>query len=212
MHHNVVSKIYDFYQFPSKIIRFITESVNLKESHSYLHSNVTLRLVKKTLRKNKVHIKLQIINSRATYSAYIMDVISDYNFISSCEKISLIEIGYFSKVEEYTRMQQLEFNNLDKISGLRLFLNKFKKNNSDHVDGINPEEFNYHFINIDCNNGQSDINLLIASTKLIFKVPFNDLILDSSLLGNIYPPDLLRIGYEICCIDIREKKQPAFSY
>ena len=206
MYHHVVSKIYDIYQFPIKIFSALRGSLSsTKTNHS--RTTVTHRLIRKNIKNNQLCLKFQIINSRATYSVYLSDIISDSFFISSCEKSSLIEIGYFSKVEEYKRIQQLEFNIPNNNTRLRSILFKYKNTPQSNV--INPDEFHYQFSNIE---GQSDINLLIPSTNHFFKIPFNELLIDSGILDNIYPPDLLKIGYELCNIEIRQKKKPTYYF
>lgn len=212
MYLKAVSRINDFYQFPYKVLCLIINNLN-ESRRNLINQPPGLRLIKTLLIKNGVRLKFQIKNSRATYIATISDVISDYNFIASCEKVSLIEIGYFSKVEEYKRMQSLSNNTLNKISILNSLFQRIKLRKKISDNSINPDEFHYNFVDIQTNtNLQRYVHLLIASSKHIFQVPYEDLILDSNLLDEIYPPDLLKIGYELCAKDIQENRTPIYCF
>ena len=211
MYFDVVSKLYDFYHFPYKLICQLIHHLH-ENKKTLFNQESSLRLTNKWLVKNKVHLKIQIQNSRATYTTPICNVINDYDFIASCEKKDLIEIGYFTKVDECKRIEDLTITNPKKASCFKGLMSYFIPKESCE-NNLNPKDFCYSFINIKLDDDlQPQINLLVVGSRLTFTVPFNDLILDSSLLDNIYSPDLLKIGYELCSKEIQEKIQPAFYF
>ena len=198
--------MYSAYQLPYKYFCSFTQAPSENKINS-------LVLKKKWLSNDKVRLKIQKINSRTAYVTTVSNTISNYDFIASCEKKSLIEIGYFSKVEEYKKIQQFAYKSKSKIVAIIHWVYLFFTPSELSENTINPNEFNYNFIDITVDDHlQACINLSIVSTQFTITVLFSDLIADANLLNNIYPPDLLKIGYELCTKELDNEIQPFFHF
>lgn len=207
MYSKAVSRLYDIYCSPSKIINGI-KGYMLKINDVGDQKTPNVRVVDKKIKRNKVTLKVQIINSRASYTTYLSNVISDYDFIKLCEPLSLIRIGYYSKTEEVKSPLNLQNRPQSKLNLFQFILNKFKRKIENK---INTNDYWYTFIELYINNNEIKTRLLISESSGIFDAPFLDLIEDKSLLENIYPPDLLRIGYQLCQLEIQEKRDSTFE-
>jgi hypothetical protein len=207
MYSKAVSRLYDIYCSPSKIINGIKRYM-LKINDVGDQKTPNVRVIDKKIKSNKVFLKIQIINSRASYTTCLSNVISDYDFIKLCEPLSLIHIGYYSKIEEVKRPVKLQNKPKTRLNLLQVISNKFKRKVENK---INTNEYWYTFIELYIDNNEIKTRLLISETSGIFDAPFLDLIQDKSLLENIYPPDLLRIGYQLCQLEIQEKRHPTFE-
>ena len=207
MYHKAVSKCFSIYFLPLKLlILFKKIMINNKDSNKT--RCIDVRILDNRIKGDDFFIKIQIINCRATYEAPLFKVITDYNFIESCEPSSLIKLGYFSKIAESNRIGSIDSTPKYKKTTFSLFNFIKKKNNENNID-IN----NYHYNFIELLSGiERELKLFIKKSNSVFNVPFNDFMLDKSLLENIYPPDLLRIGYQLCQLDLQEKRQPSFVY
>jgi|GEM_PF-4662463 len=194
MYIQVISKLYDIYFLPLKIWNVFK---SLRHNNNRL---ISVRVIDKRTKNNGFIIKLQIINCRATYEAPLFNIISDYSFIESCDPISLIKLGHLSKLAENNRSHSLKV----RVKNKNIFFNLLKllkiKENNNHIDVKN---YHYSFINIHSNKNR-ELKLLINKCNSFFDIPFNELILDKTILENIYPPDLLRIGYQVCQLDLQE--------
>ncbi|MGC1183218.1 hypothetical protein [Legionella sp.] len=207
MYSKAVSRLYDIYCSPSKIINGI-KGYLLKISAIDIQKTPNVRVVDKKIKNNKVTLKIQIINSRASYTTCLSNVISDYDFIKLCEPMSLIRIGYYSKIEEMNRPLNLGNRVQSQINLFQFISNKFKRKIENR---INANDYWYTFIELYMHNNEIKTRLLISESSGIFDVPFLDLIRDKSLLENIYSPDLLRMGYQLCQLEIQKKRNPTFE-
>ena len=169
---------------------------------------IDVRVLDNRLKGDDFYIKIQIINCRATYECQLFKVISDYDFIESCEPISLIKLGYLSKIAEDKRILSFKKKSKNKKRSFSLIDCIRNKNNENN---INIDNYYYNFIEI-TSDIERELKLFINRSNSVFNVPFNEMMLDKSLLENIYPPDLLRIGYQLCQLDIIDKSQPMFAY
>lgn len=207
MYSKAVSRLYDIYCSPSRIINGIKGYLlKINDVDDLKAPNV--RVVDKKIKNNKVSLKIQIINSRASYTTYLSNVVSDYDFIKLCEPMSLIRIGYYSKIEEMNRSASLRNKAQSKIDLFQFITNKFKRKIENK---INPKDYWYTFIDLHLHDNIIKIRLFISASNGIFDVPFIDLIQDKSLLKNIYSPDFLRMGYQLCQLEIQKKHKPTFE-
>lgn len=207
MYSKAVSRLYDIYCSPSKIINGIKGYLlKINDVDDLKAPNV--RVVDKKIKNHKVSLKIQIINSRASYTTYLSNVVSDYDFIKLCEPMSLIRIGYYSKIEEMNRSTNLRNKAQSKIDLFQFITNKFKRKIENK---INAKDYWYTFIDLYLHDNEIKIRLFISASNGIFDVPFLDLIQDKSLLENIYSPDLLRMGYQLCQLEIQKKHKPTFE-
>lgn len=207
MYGKAVSKLYKIYHSPLRILNclknYLTYIIEVQDNNKY-----TIRVIDKKIKNKKFILKIQIINSRASYNAFLSDVISNYPFMSLCEPLSLIKIGYYSKIEETHR--EISLNNKKKYHlNLMNFILKKSKNKTENQ--INVSIYWYSFISIFIENNEIKVRLLILKAKSIFDVPILDLIEDKSLLENIYPPDLVRIGYDQCQLEAQENHISLFG-
>lgn len=208
MHSKAVLIFSDLYCTPTRTIEKFKNAIYENKIN---HRNINVRLMDKWLQGDDILLKIQIINCRATFNISLRNVLGDYNFIQFCEPRSLIEIGYLSKVEEFKRIYNFDKKKQIKHSIINFIIKKLikikpKENN------INPSDFNYVFVDIQINDNLKSIKLHINKSNNVFTVPIEDLLLDSCLLYNIYPPDLLRIGYQLCNIDIQNESQPMYTF
>lgn len=207
MYGKAVSRLYDIYCSPGKIINDI-KGYLLKINKIDEEKIPNVRVIDKKIKNNKVTLKIQIINSRASYTTRLSNVISDYDFIKLCEPTSLIRIGYYSKIKEMNRPINLGNKEQSRINLFQVISNKFKRKIENK---INTNDYWYTFIELYMDTDEIKTRLLIPKSNGIFDVPFLDLIRDKSLLENIYPPDLLRMGYQLCQIETQESRNPTFE-
>lgn len=205
-----VSKFYDICNLPYNILQTFITTIKEYNENQYNHDKA-VRMIGQWLKNNTVMLKIQIIKSRAAYETTISNCISDYDFIELCEPQSLVNLGYATKIEESIKLLHLEQKKLIKKSTLACYANSlsFKGTKENNID---PKNYHYNFIDIEENDSQKKVKLLIKNAKYFFHVPFADLLLDDCLLYNIYPPDLMRIGYHLCTLDIKEKNQLTFAF
>ncbi len=165
------------FQFPLNFIRFLKRE-NQEICYKYKISDISLE---------NYSFKLQITGSRAGFWNNPVEVINNASIVFNCTPEHLIVIGKL-----YAKSLHLKTNsNILKYK----FLNRFNKKNDFSIYQNryclfienNPIEV--------INNNENLLSIIIKGTNKKLKLKYDDVVNNKFLLSQIFPPDLIKIGF-----------------
>ncbi len=197
-----LGKIKDLYIFFKKkinlyrISNFLKDALPNKDKPGSSSNKYMLRIVDNFYKKDKIFLKIQIKNTRATFDIDIPSLLTSQSILNKLDPFFLFEIGYiFKKDERFLTKKSINIAAAGFLEKIKIFIkknliNKLLTPHNNKKYSLRIEK--YHII-----DKNIFIILSILSSSLNFEIPLNELIKDFTLLSSIEPHDLIRIGYSI---------------